>query len=606
MSYKIYNYVYELENYTKNPFLLKEYKTISIDNTNDNEGCHIITTLPENQEYLYEETSSSSLDTLSTDLSSEMITPDIKTIIVNTKNIKNKNKENDVIRSCDHFSGKIIETNKEVKLEINDPKKELLFKIEYGDISISSYDMIKFINKFGSKKLQRTFNIKYLYDNFRDSEIIKIYDEKNIFKILNEVNKIFLERMPKPHSIKQYKFEDIIKEMKEIDEIKNEEMNVEKMNYVEKFVLSIRKCYEKSYVLFMESKKNDNIITFGDFHGSLSTFVRHLLRLKKVGIIDKNGKIAGKYKLIFLGDIVDRGIYSYEILMILYLLIINNPDKIILNNGNHESLNVNGLLIDLYSVNEGDCMHKNNVGNFINEIISKFVDTKIALKIFVGINNIFLIQPTAILYKTGDEKYIYMAHGCLPHDMNNVNKLDENFVKGLKTGKSFYIENNVKMSIQWNDFYGGDETISSNRNIGKLIQKVGKNILNCAIKNGIEFIVRGHEDLYYNTKIMKNNGTMWMSIKDETKKTNKKLLCKVGDKKIDNMTHILSVKNDKLMINGDETDYLPIITISTNTDIGKNLTNDSYIIISFGEDIEMNCVGGGKKYLKYNVKNKKL
>ena len=48
---------------------------------------------------------------------------------------------------------------------------------------------------------------------------------------------------------------------------------------------------------------------FGDFHGSFHTFFRLMLRLEFSGILTKY-KLKEGYKMVFCGDILDRGQYA--------------------------------------------------------------------------------------------------------------------------------------------------------------------------------------------------------------------------------------------------------------------------------------------------------
>lgn len=635
MSFTILNYEYHLEGYTDKPFSLKEYKTICINNdTNDN--CPIISTNSlyndkNNNNISLSSSMSSISSSLATSSSSNSSDSSCSSCYISRKNKiiqENQREKHNIIRSCDHFNGNLIETNENVDLIINDKNNELQFNIKFGDINISSYDLIKMTNKFGAKKMQKNFDHGKIFKYFRDSDVLKLYDKEKILNIIYKVQDIYNSRIKEIENncINIINFFSILKETDLEWEKNNDPINQldhkYHFDYIDAFMTSFssfQRNNDFTHIKIIKTNQEEKLVVFGDFHGSFSTFIRHLLRFKKIGIMDENCKIQNNFKIIFLGDIVDRGIYSYEILIILYLLIINNPNQIILINGNHEELGTNGRLNrTLYNADIIEDS-KSYVGNFINELFGKFKNLNDMLEIYTGIINIMRLQPSALLCQDPilNNKMIYMAHGCLPHDQNNINNLNQTFKEKLKQKKSFCLSNDIGISIRWNDFYGSNNTIKSSRTYNNTleIQKIGKNILDDANDSGIVMVIRGHEDLNYNTKLIEDGSFDWISINEEVIENSDDnydiLECKNNNDKFGNMTHIININNtdNKLIINKKKTNYLPIMTISTNTDIGKNLTSDSYIIISFSKHDSPKCninnqQGGNYKYKYIKYANK--
>lgn len=567
MSFQISNYDYILDGYSDIPFSMKEWKTYSIDIDN-NDKCPVISAY-NNIDYSDESISSGELS-ISISSDDKMSSDDIDS--------------NNIIRSCDYFNSALVETDKNIKLDLKDSQNELFFEMQYNDIKISSYDLILFINKFGSKKLLKSFRQEKMEKYFNDTNIIDLYNPKKILPIIKNVQNALFENVPKEHKdIKLYDSKLLLK---------NLEKEKRGKSFLKKYVNVMQHKENEdntTFIRWITPDSNSKYIVFGDYHGSFATFVRHLLRFKKLGIIDKKGKIKDNYKIIFLGDVIDRGIYSYEILIIIYILLLLNPNKIILNRGNHEDVNTNGIFIDTIYDNS-HIPHKSYSANFINEMYHKFNDLDMMLEIYTEINNIMRLQSSGIICQDPQQhnKLIFMCHGCLPHDIENMNDLDSEFKKNLQKKKSFIVDQKTGLSIRWNDFHGKNNTIPSSRTISsnKYLRTIGKNVLNDAHNSGIVMVIRGHEDINHNTKIMEDDNGTWISIKhNKTTHISKKMGCYNENDKFGNMTHVLKITaKNKLIINDTETNYLPIITISTNTDIGKNLRSDSYVIISFNEN----------------------
>lgn len=78
----------------------------------------------------------------------------------------------------------------------------------------------------------------------------------------------------------------------------------------------------------------------GDLHGDLHSLVAFIDQLGESGDTNPDDplKLVTPLKLVFLGDYTDRGLWGVEVIFLLMLLKIKNPDQVFLIRGNHEDM----------------------------------------------------------------------------------------------------------------------------------------------------------------------------------------------------------------------------------------------------------------------------
>lgn len=197
----------------------------------------------------------------------------------------------------------------------------------------------------------------------------------------------------------------------------------------------------------------------GDFHGDIKSLSNWLKSLQNDGWIDKKDAFKIKKKngyLVFLGDYVDRGPHSVEVMCAIMQLYINNPKKVILIRGNHEDERF--FKKDYYYPENRYLVGKNN---FFDELKKKFGDDPI---VFDAIPNLYDLMPVAVFLgckdKAGVTDLALFCHGGIStsHSCRKLINCKENecyeILAYLKDEgfDNIQDQHNALLEFQWNDF----------------------------------------------------------------------------------------------------------------------------------------------------------
>ena len=234
---------------------------------------------------------------------------------------------------------------------------------------------------------------------------------------------------------------------------------IAKLNF-KKLILVFREAVTlfREENMILELKKEypqDKVIVIGDLHGDLKSLI------KLIEIIRKENP---KY-VVFLGDIVDRGLYQLECLILVLALKIKDSNKYYLLKGNHETLEVN-----------------RNYG-FFQDFLNRFKDPK-------KFNQVTAIY-NALPYSALVNESILCLHGGIPEEFNVFNRL-----RGIKTSEiNLTYENTAKslLQIMWNDpkpnLKGFTESFR-----GRDIKFFGEDVFSDFMReNKLDYLIRAHE-----------------------------------------------------------------------------------------------------------------
>jgi len=167
------------------------------------------------------------------------------------------------------------------------------------------------------------------------------------------------------------------------DILEDNELNLSEPQLVS-FVRRAREAFQTEPPLLEIDLDGTGIAIFGDLHGDFQSLT---------ALLEACAKRPPEQKLLFLGDYVDRGPNSLEVLTLLLAWKIKYPKHIFMLRGNHEDLSVNA--------HYGFCSE---------------CKRRMSIQIYRQVNNMFHYMPVAAVV----DKKLFCCHGGIGPDMKSL------------------------------------------------------------------------------------------------------------------------------------------------------------------------------------------
>lgn len=489
-------------------------------------------------------------------------------------------------RSCDLFNFKFNDDDYDKNVKAFD-------KIFSG--GSNSYPTLRELIEHYFKYPAKTKYFFEVHDHFKIPDINNKY---NIKKYINKIKDIYLKNINDKFFNPPVNFENDLKSDDDKVVIQNEN--------------------KRGYILKLEIDDKKKVLIMGDLHGSIHTLLRNLYRLQIIGKFKghSNWKIDDDLYLIFLGDLIDRGAYGYDIIAIALMLKDANPNKVFINRGNHEEWS--NLKKDFYGISNKDIerekesysmpwyeLKKPEKKIFTQGVYNSDIDKNLDA-LYNKLSAFFCYCPSAIIIKNKekkDDKWIWLCHGGVPFISNNFFEKTKNRFNNFlnEKGKThYYTDEDISHNIRWNDFHVTKDTEDKEKNGEKMNRiLIGTDYLKKFTDGfNIKYVIRAHQDQSRNTKLLigkcvtndydstENGLTDLMELRELNKIENNS----------QNIYHITKSRDDtkdarnnylfRLFINefkdnqmvGD-CKFYPVVTLSTNTGYDRHLDRDSFAIL---------------------------
>jgi diadenosine tetraphosphatase ApaH/serine/threonine PP2A family protein phosphatase len=177
---------------------------------------------------------------------------------------------------------------------------------------------------------------------------------------------------------------------------------------VSDLIRSARQCLATSKALVEVPMPT---IIVGDLHGNISDLIRILRRFPSYATPDH---------ILFLGDYVDRGPSSIDVIVLLLALTCKYPDRVFLLRGNHEFAHVNALY------------------GFYDEVMTNYHSQEL----WSGFQDVFAHLPFAAVVGSR----IFCVHGGLPRDLKSLEQIASTPMPVID-----YLDNRMIADLVWSD-----------------------------------------------------------------------------------------------------------------------------------------------------------
>ena len=220
---------------------------------------------------------------------------------------------------------------------------------------------------------------------------------------------------------------------------------------------------------------------FGSLHGQINDLLKFF---QKYGVPDKHAGIGNSdieaVGYIFLGNYVDRGKNSLEIICLLLALFLKHPHEIVLLRGAHEDKHIN--------MNEG----------LATEVETRLKDkTKKPKLVFAKINEVFEYLPLACLV---NNKVLCVPSGIGEHVVSIDQILKIKKPIKIEHGGKLTQEQKIVFDLLWSDpvqdLEENKNTINEQRSHiakGTVIRFGMSRIKSFMLQNSLELLIRSHE-----------------------------------------------------------------------------------------------------------------